>query len=242
MSTIQLADSATLSDLLSSISASTSIPSGSIDVRIGFPRPQPLPASDGSTALSALGIRTGETLQVSEKASGSGGSAPAVGATPAAPSRSAIPAAPVKPPPPTSIEPTPSRPSAPSGPLAPTPSRPPVQQRSGASGGSSDGPVAVQTESGYLVLRVVPDDNSCLFRAAGLVLEHGGPGTGDVAVKLRQVVAEAVRKDQERWSEVVLGRQPEEYVRTILGKDSWGGAIGGSTAAPTDARRADAGN
>ncbi|KPV75791.1 uncharacterized protein RHOBADRAFT_35543, partial [Rhodotorula graminis WP1] len=72
----------------------------------------------------------------------------------------------------------------------------------------------------------VPDDNSCLFRAVGLVLS---PGERDVASTLRQVVARAIQADEasssSSYSEAVLGRPPAEYVETILEPSSWGGAI-----------------
>ncbi|SCV69019.1 BQ2448_2039 [Microbotryum intermedium] len=76
----------------------------------------------------------------------------------------------------------------------------------------------VPVDGGYLRLRTVPDDNSCLFRAVGLLL---APGKDD----LRQLVAEVIRNDPETWSEAVLGQPQESYINTILKPNSWGGAI-----------------
>lgn len=75
---------------------------------------------------------------------------------------------------------------------------------------------------GHLILRLIPDDNSCLFNAIALCLERG---QSNVSSKLRQIVAQAVRKDPLKWSEPVLGRTPELYISKILDKDVWGGAI-----------------
>jgi ubiquitin thioesterase OTU1 len=55
--------------------------------------------------------------------------------------------------------------------------------------------------NGFLELRVVPDDNSCLFSAIGVVFLGGIESAGD----LRGVVVDAIRKDPETYSEVMLG-------------------------------------
>lgn len=52
------------------------------------------------------------------------------------------------------------------------------------------------------MLQVVPDDNSCLFRAVGLVL---APGDLDASITLRRVTAGAIQADPETYSEVLLG-------------------------------------
>lgn len=56
-------------------------------------------------------------------------------------------------------------------------------------------------DAGYLQLRVVADDNSCMFAALGVVFEGGV----EAASKLRQVAADEIRRDPESWSDVVLG-------------------------------------
>jgi len=38
-------------------------------------------------------------------------------------------------------------------------------------------------------------------------------------------VADAIRRDPETWSDAILGRPRDEYIRTILSPNSWGGAI-----------------
>lgn len=56
-------------------------------------------------------------------------------------------------------------------------------------------------DAGHLVLRVVPDDNSCLFSAIGVVFEGGI----EAAQRLRKVVVDEIRRDPDSWSEVILG-------------------------------------
>jgi len=71
-----------------------------------------------------------------------------------------------------------------------------------------------------MVRRVVPADNSCLFRCVGLVLEgstFGKPG------QLREVVASAVASGL--YDEAMLGKAPDEYARWIRDPSHWGGGI-----------------
>ena len=76
--------------------------------------------------------------------------------------------------------------------------------------------------SGFAVQRrIMASDNSCLFRAASYLFSQDRAG----GTALRRVVADAVLADPERFSEVVLGKTPEEYAAWILLEDSWGGAI-----------------
>ncbi|KAL0577873.1 ubiquitin-specific protease otu1 [Marasmius crinis-equi] len=93
--------------------------------------------------------------------------------------------------------------------------------RSQPSQNQSSGPESVETDGGYLVHRVVPDDNSCLFSSVALVFEQ------DIskAPRLRQVVADHIQKDPETYNEAILGMDPEKYKATIQKPSSWGGAI-----------------
>jgi len=61
--------------------------------------------------------------------------------------------------------------------------------------------VKLPGDNGFLELRVVPDDNSCLFSAIGVVFLGGI----DSAQELRRVVVDAIRKDPDTYSEVMLG-------------------------------------
>ncbi|PLW49342.1 hypothetical protein PCASD_02700 [Puccinia coronata f. sp. avenae] len=86
---------------------------------------------------------------------------------------------------------------------------------------------SVALEAGHLILRVVPDDNSCLFRAVGILLDHGDhrSSSEDLSHRLRRIVADVVKKDPVSWCEPILGRDPDLYISKILDKDVWGGAI-----------------
>ncbi|CAG8697769.1 20399_t:CDS:10 [Rhizophagus irregularis] len=74
-----------------------------------------------------------------------------------------------------------------------------------ASKSSSKDVISIPTENGFFILREMPDDNSCLFRAI-VVIDH-------------------IRKNPDHFSDVVLGKPREEYCSWIARKDSWGGAI-----------------
>jgi ubiquitin thioesterase OTU1 len=70
-------------------------------------------------------------------------------------------------------------------------------------GGGNEGTTSVELpgDNGFLELRVVPDDNSCLFSAIGVVFLGGIEIAGD----LRRVVVDAIGKDPDTYSEVMLG-------------------------------------
>lgn len=74
---------------------------------------------------------------------------------------------------------------------------------------------------GNFVMRVVPDDNSCLFRSVNGIMgrQH------DSASPLRLAVANAVRADTVTYNEAVLGRSSAEYCSWIMTDNAWGGPI-----------------
>ncbi|EQB57920.1 OTU-like cysteine protease [Colletotrichum gloeosporioides Cg-14] len=72
-----------------------------------------------------------------------------------------------------------------------------------------------------LLLRVMPDDNSCLFTAFGGAI----PGKQMEAKELRKMVADYIRQHPDEYSEAVLGMAPDKYCRTMQDPDRWGGAI-----------------
>lgn len=74
---------------------------------------------------------------------------------------------------------------------------------------------------GSIVLREVPDDNSCLFRSVNSIL--GFPSRSPAY--LRQIIAEHVMNNQDQFSEVVLGKTCADYAAWILSDHAWGGAI-----------------
>ena len=136
-STITLPEDATVSDLQGKIAETTSI--NDFDVKYGYP-PQPLSLKDHepTTKLSDLDVKlSGEQLIVSDKA-------------PPPPPSSDIPKPPMK-----SQSSSQIKDRSNDAPLSLTKKPPP-----------SDTPeIALPTHGATLVLRVMPDDNSCMFRA-----------------------------------------------------------------------------
>lgn len=82
--------------------------------------------------------------------------------------------------------------------------------------------VPVPSHGATLVLRVMPDDNSCLFRALGTCVLGSSV---DGVVELRDNVASAIQADPGRWNAGILGAVPDTYCRQIKSPDTWGGDI-----------------
>lgn len=74
---------------------------------------------------------------------------------------------------------------------------------------------------GYLRLRVMEDDNSCLFRAVGYTVLKDL----DSMFSLRDAVRDAIIKNPEQYSDAILGKKREVYMSWICQENSWGGAI-----------------
>ncbi|KAF5297474.1 hypothetical protein FQR65_LT10010 [Abscondita terminalis] len=78
---------------------------------------------------------------------------------------------------------------------------------------------------GILMKKIVPADNSCLFTSIYFVLNGKVEKSENVAPLMRQMIAESISKDQETFSEAMLGKPNDEYCKWILNDKSWGGAI-----------------
>lgn len=90
----------------------------------------------------------------------------------------------------------------------------------------TDGSVSVAIPSSptsRLTLKVVPDDNSCLFNSVGYLLTQRLGS--DVCQNLRQTVATAIRSDPDTYPDIVLGQPRDSYVSKIVSPTTWGGAI-----------------
>lgn len=86
----------------------------------------------------------------------------------------------------------------------------------------SDPPeVPVPDHGATLVLRIMPDDNSCLFRAFGTAFMR----SLDSMTELRSLVAQNIQAQPETYSAAVLDQSPDEYCRWIQTEYSWGGFI-----------------
>ncbi|KAG0342086.1 ubiquitin-specific protease otu1 [Podila horticola] len=77
-------------------------------------------------------------------------------------------------------------------------------------------------DHGFLVVREVEDDNSCLFNAIAYTLD---PTMKSNIQGLRQIVALAIEANPDEYPDVVLGRPRKDYCDWIRKENSWGGAI-----------------
>jgi len=76
--------------------------------------------------------------------------------------------------------------------------------------------------NGTLVLRVMPDDNSCLFRALGAAVMGNSL---DSMHELRSMVASQIQAQPQIYTAAVLEKAPNDYCKWIQREDAWGGAI-----------------
>ncbi|WVF69019.1 hypothetical protein IAT40_003793 [Kwoniella sp. CBS 6097] len=211
----------TIDDLKVLIFSNTEIPPSEQEIKYSYP-PKPLPETTGT--LSTIPITKGEQIivtsnpglslsQSTNAASASTSSSTSTSTPTPAPSVKAFND--------TISAPTPFVQSQPQ-------SQSQAQRRPDSTLAQNDIPVESSNsvalpgrDAGYLQLRVVPDDNSCLFSAVGVVFEGGI----EAAQKLRKVVADAIRDDPFTYSDVMLGQPVDQYVEKILKPETWGGAI-----------------
>jgi ubiquitin thioesterase OTU1 len=208
-STINLTDDATVGDLSSKITQVSSY--SSFDLKAGFPpKAIDLTHFDPSLKLADTGLKlNGERVQVNERKVKQNLSTPLAGTTstkaPSSPSSTTAPAkSPAK---------STSQASKPMKPL-PLKKKPNKIQE--------DPPALPLSDGNFLVHRVMPDDNSCLFRALGKCLLGSDV---DGMIELRSTVAQGIQADTERFSAVVLEKEPDDYCRWIQNPNSWGGAV-----------------
>ena len=82
--------------------------------------------------------------------------------------------------------------------------------------------IALPEQGGILVVRIMPDDNSCLFRAIASAIM---PGL-DTMNELRSVVAQTIQANPDVYSKAVLdNKEPDDYCRWIQTEAAWGGQI-----------------
>ena len=75
--------------------------------------------------------------------------------------------------------------------------------------------------SSTMLLRIMPDDNSCLFRA----FNSAYFGAMDNMTELRSIIAQNIQANPDEYPCVVLEKDPDAYCRWIQTESSWGGAI-----------------
>ncbi|KAI5806234.1 hypothetical protein EDC01DRAFT_609621 [Geopyxis carbonaria] len=88
---------------------------------------------------------------------------------------------------------------------------------------NKDDPPDVRLASGRgtVILRVMEDDNSCLFRALSYVMTRSMMSVEE----LRQLIAGTIQENQDKYSEAVLEQKPDGYCEWIKMESSWGGGI-----------------
>lgn len=205
----------TVDDLRTLLFSITEIPPAEQELKYGYP-PKPLPLSD--QPLASIPIARGEQIIVTINSNPGAMNSTQVSSSSAQTPLSTTPAPSIK-----ALNQAISAPS----PLAPQTASS-SRQRAESPLAESDIPVETTDsvavpgrDAGYLQLRVVPDDNSCLFSAIGIIFE-GGMGA---AQSLRKVVADAIRSDLVSYPDVVLGQPREQYISKIQDPKTWGGAI-----------------
>lgn len=205
-STVTLDNDATVETLREMITAETSLPS--FHIKYSYPpKPLDLDRYEPTQLLTGLDIKlNGEQLIVS-----------AIESTSAKePTISALSSQPL---PATNTTHTSERSSQPTKTTDPTPLSLTRRQNEEM----TDPPeVPVPDLGGKLVLRIMPDDNSCLFRA----ISSAVMSDMDAVTELRTIVAEAIRADPITYSSAVLdNKSPDKYCRWIKSEDSWGGQV-----------------
>ncbi|KAE9369590.1 putative ubiquitin thioesterase otu1 [Stipitochalara longipes BDJ] len=208
-STVTLPDDATVGDLIAQITEKTSL--ASFDIKYGYPpKPLLLEETDKALPLSKLEVKLdGEQLTISAKADDEPVAPEPIKQSPKKASQNV-------PPTPDSFSftdlPSPSAKKLPTGPVS--------LQRKTMEGDVPTEPFAERNAT--VVLRVMPDDNSCLFRAFSYAVL---PTDDKVVVELRSIIAQAIRSNPELYTKVVLEQEPENYCQWIQTQDAWGGAI-----------------
>ena len=81
--------------------------------------------------------------------------------------------------------------------------------------------VPLPSHSSTLTLRIMPDDNSCLFRAFGSAFF----GAMDNMQELRSIIAQTIQSQPDKYPAVVLEKNPDDYCRWIQTEHAWGGFI-----------------
>ncbi|GAA94760.1 uncharacterized protein L969DRAFT_80024 [Mixia osmundae IAM 14324] len=208
--TLALDDAATLKDLLDAILEKAGLALPGLSVRFGYP-PRALALDDASRPLSSLGIVNGEALIVSGESTSetAGAQVPSLaGPGRRSPTRATSAALPT-------VPPARGRPEA-------LPAGKSDERRAKRVRKDIAASVYVPAQSGWLVLRVAPDDNACFFHALNMTLRPTQPGA---ASELRALVANTIMADPAKFDEATLGCTREEYARKISLPKSWGGAI-----------------
>ncbi|KAI1803557.1 OTU-domain-containing protein [Daldinia bambusicola] len=201
--TVELGDGSTVHELVEAIKSATGLTD--VTVKYGWP-PKALTAEQAELSAQSLGLHR-ENLTVVPVENGSTAASQTTQPTPEPATTTTTPAAAL-----------PGLESSSSG-----------KQKSTKTKGIKDQNISVSMpETGStLVLRVMPDDNSCLFTAVGGALRglRSDPSEIFTPDALRRLVVDHIRAHPEKYSAVILGKSPDAYCAGMLRPDTWGGEI-----------------
>ncbi|KAK8022472.1 ubiquitin thioesterase OTU1 [Apiospora rasikravindrae] len=113
----------------------------------------------------------------------------------------------------------------------PTPepaSAPPQVDGAGPSSNEHDPPTIRLPTGNDLVLRVMADDNSCMYTAMMPIIRQSARERGmdvSTAGALRQVIGQQILSQPDTYNAAVLEKSPGAYVNNLLNPQSWGGSI-----------------
>ncbi|KAI8957202.1 OTU-domain-containing protein [Daldinia sp. FL1419] len=195
--TLELDDAATVAQLLGSLRSSTGF--ADVTVKYGWP-PKALTPDQAQLEAQSLGLHR-ENLTVVPVGDSSSAQSPAPVPEPAA----------------TANPPAAALPGLQSG-----------REKSQSQGIKDQNISVAMPETGStLVLRVMPDDNSCLFTAVGGALRglRSDASENFTSDSLRRLVVEHIRSHPSKYSAVILGKSPSSYCANMLQPDTWGGEI-----------------
>lgn len=203
VSTISLPETATIADLRSEISTKTGI--APLEFKRGYPpEPLDLDSFDKDTRLSDSGIKlNGEQIIVSKKDLGNKLKQPLKDDQPPPSAANRLP--------PTRV------------PAQKPQTKTPTNHLAESTPSQDDPPeLPLPSHDAILLIRIMPDDNSCLFRAISAAVLGSGL---DSMHELRSIVAQKIIQKPEVYSAAVLEKEPAAYCRWIQSDSSWGGAI-----------------
>ncbi|CAL1277084.1 unnamed protein product [Larinioides sclopetarius] len=90
--------------------------------------------------------------------------------------------------------------------------------------GNSSFDEMIFNQSGIMMRHVVPSNNSCLFTSIYFILSNGNMDL-DKSNELRNIIADVVRNNTEKYTTAFLGKPNQEYCEWIQNPAHWGGAI-----------------
>lgn len=197
---LTLNDQAKISDLITEIAKEEKLTNSTISLYIGFPQ-KPFDIKDNEKCLSELGIKSGDFLFYKKDSSSP---------LPSSSSSSM------------NVNSTLFPPSLDISSLNKRNEKNQNEIQNQNENLKPENQYMAMTEMPAVIIRSMKDDNSCLFSAIAYLFENHDRNK---APMLRELAAQLILSNPEKYSEGILGKKPESYVNWILKPNSWGGAI-----------------